>query len=142
MASTYIDKDFYLPDNMLNSSKTEVMIEYDDFIYDQGMIPVNFNYNLDLDDIHYLLKLIADEASLKYEGDMFKFLMVILDKYEEDIFDILDDFLNFNFSKNKSVVNKLKDKCRDKAFQEFKKAFEYWVDEEDIEDYYDKEEFI
>ena len=26
--------------------------------------------------------------------------------------------------------------------QEFKKAFEYWVDEEDIEDYYDKEEFI
>ena len=83
MASKYIDKDFYLPDNMLNSSKTEVMIEYDDFIYDQGMIPVNFNYNLDLDDIHYLLKLIADEASLKYEGDMFKFLMVILDKYEE-----------------------------------------------------------
>ena len=31
MASKYIDKDFYLPDNMLNSSKTEVMIEYDDF---------------------------------------------------------------------------------------------------------------
>ena len=28
MASKYIDKDFYLPDNMLNSSKTEVMIEY------------------------------------------------------------------------------------------------------------------
>ena len=40
MASKYIDKDFYLPDNMLNSSKTEVMIEYDDF----NLRPFIFDY--------------------------------------------------------------------------------------------------
>lgn len=132
----YIQKDFYLP--LDETIKFDLTITYKDLRYEPNMIPVNFDYHLDKEDVEYLLKTIADTNNLKTEGNIFNFMYAII-MDEDYIIRYLDDFLYR--SKNKPVKDKLLDFCKDKALKDFKAAFEYWVDDdEDLEKYYETED--
>lgn len=138
----YIQQEFYLPESYkdkFHKYKDQPVITYDDFIAEEGMIPVTYEYILSTEDMEYLLKLIAEKVGLKVEGDILLFLRELYDDDTDDIATLLNDYLEYN-KKSKDILEKLKEHCKSKAYDEFLYIFDYWVDEEDLEKYYVTEE--
>ena len=132
-------KIFYLPNNLKSKypQKYDIELTFNDFIYDNDMIPVQYEYNLDEQDLFMLLELIAGSICVSGEG-LYKFLFKLLDQDYEETMKVISHYIDYN-EKN-DIIKTLKEKCKSKAYEEFREAFEYWVDEEDLDSYYKTEE--
>lgn len=132
-------KIFYLSDNLKSKYPTKYDIEltFNDFVYENDMIPVQYEYNLDEQDLFMLLELISEANNTDGET-LYNFLLNLFDEDEEEVMKLLSRYIDYN--EKSDIVNTLKEKCKTKAYEEFRDAFEYWVDEEDMDSYYKTEE--
>ena len=138
-----MEKNFFLPSQLEDKypEKMNIELDFDDFIYEKGMIPVKYEYKLDKDDVNFLVKSIAETVGLNADGSLlYKFLLDIYD-YDDDLSAALEGYLEYSTSPRVNEIrNKLKEFCKSKAYNEFLDSFKYWVDEDELGDYYETEE--
>lgn len=137
-----LEKEFTLPSSLEDKypDKTGVEIIYHDFAFNEDMINVDYIYKLNKFQLYFCLSEIASLFGIKSEGDkMYKFLLDLLDEDEGKLYYLIQDYLDYKAPGE--LRDKLKDFAREKAFEEFKDAFRYWVDDEDMDAYFKKEEF-
>lgn len=136
-----LEKDFFLPDALRLSfpGKYGIKLTYDDFKFKDGYIPVNYEYQLDMEDIEYLLHLMAADVNLNISGDIFP-LFVKPYYFVDEAAKVLSDYVEYP-REDKHLIDNLKEHCKTKAYSEFLHAFEYWVDKDDREEYSETEDF-
>lgn len=137
-----LEKEFTLPSSLEDKypDKTGVEIIYHDFAFDEDMINVDYIYKLNKFQLYFCLSEIASLFEIKSEGDkMYKFLLDLLDEDEDKLYYLIQDYLDYKAPGE--LRDKLKDFTRESALEEFKDAFKYWVDDEDMDAYFKKEEF-
>ena len=137
-----METSFFLPGKLRDKypHKIDIKITFDDFIYEKGMIPVTYEYNLDMEDLKFLLKCIGENAGLNIEGSsLYKFLSKLY-RDDQDIYDLLQDYIDYIPDGVNNVYDKLKEFCKSKAYSEFLDAFAYWVDAGELDDYFETEE--
>ena len=144
-----METEFYLPKVLREHeydkvNKIGVEIKFEDFRYMEGMIPVDYIYELDNFDVNYLLKLIADKYNIKSNDgiNIFNFLLELENNDEDNLYgNLIYDYID-NFHNNHSdVINKLKEYVKNKAYEEFKKSFDFFVYPEDYNEYLEVEEY-
>ena len=111
---------------------TGIVLSFNDFQYDDDYEKCTYEYTLDKEDVHKLLNILADLCGLDMtKGDGYwQFLSLIISSDEEDIYRELQPLTE---EENSKLVKRLKTVLRDKAFSEFKKAFDYYYAEDDEE---------
>lgn len=150
------DPEFYLPyesssqeiekilSKKFRSENRYLSIVYNDFIPEEGMIKCSYEYHLDNNDVNYLLQLIA----YKYQVNNINSLFIIHrlfngDNPEFDFYDQFEVLYNcWDYLPNyePDIIDKVKEYCLDKAKNEFLIAFNYWVSDNEKDDYYEYED--
>jgi ABC-type Zn2+ transport system substrate-binding protein/surface adhesin len=144
-----IQTSFYLPKTLQEHKykdikKTEVTINFDDFRYRDDMIKLEYEYQLDINDIKYLLELIAKKYNAEISGDtLLNILLELANNDEEELFNTaIYNYIESFGHKHIDILNKLKEYVKEKAYNEFRDSFEYFVYPEDYKDYFEIEEYI
>ena len=150
------DTEFFLPrssssqeiekilSKKFRSENRYLSIVYNDFIPEEGMIKCSYEYHLDNNDVNYLLQLIA----YKYQVNNINSLFIIHrlfngDNPEFDFYDQFEVLYNcWDYLPNyePDIIDKVKEYCLDKAKNEFLIAFNYWVSDNEKDDYYEYED--
>lgn len=136
-----METEFNLPSTLENKykGKTTFELTFDQFAYQPEMIEVKYIYNLNQDQFNYLLELIFKQSGVIAPGDKLFSSLMRLYYDADDIYALIQDY--FDYKASDELKKELKRHVHDEAFVEFKDAFEFWVDEEDREEYFKKEEF-
>ena len=133
----------YLKDKIVDYNSQHISLWYNDMRYKGYTKPLKYEYYLSSSDFNYLIDIIAAKYNVSNSKDvlpLFFYLYNQDDNYSlNDSFSIMSNFLD-NLPESDPIYQNLLNHCREKAKEEFDAVFEYWVEEDDRDDYYDYEE--
>lgn len=121
-----------------------IIIPYTGFTLEPGMVPCDYSYYLDNDDIEYLLNIVGEKFGItetKKIPELFTFLRFGDGEMDADSkFNFFHDLVDTLSDYAPDLYDKLVAHCEEKAKKEFELAFDYWINNKEKYDYYEDEE--
>lgn len=134
----------YLDTKFVDYNDQHISLWYNNMKYKGDTKPLKYEYYLSTEDFNYLIDIIANKYNISDSKEvlpLFFYLYNQDDNYSSnDSFSVISNFID-NIPEKDPIYQALLTHCKEKAKEEFDKAFEYWVEEDDRDDYYEYEEF-
>lgn len=136
-----METEFVLPSSLEDKypDKTDVEVTFHGFKYAPEYIGVDYVYKLTWDQTNFFLQQILKKFANTENADALGFYLELNEGDKEDTFYKIQDYLDYRASKE--LKDKLMEHVKESAFEEFKISFEFWVDEDDRDDYLEREDF-